>query len=317
MPILADVAALAGVSKATASRALGRPDLAAPETVARVRAAAEQLGFVPNRAATQLARGKTGVVAVVVPTLDNTFFNPIIGGAQARAAASGVQLTIAVHSLEHPAQLAAVEHLAHQVDGFLFTAPRGSDEIVRAAASYKPTVLIDREIDGMTSAVADTATAFGALVTWFTGKGHERVVYIGGPAGSWQDRQRQAAIRAAAEPSGATLTMLGPCPSTFAAGVEAAEAVVAARATAVVPYATSIGLGLMFALLNRGVRDVVVSSERMVVESLGLHEVPSIDVDGERLGEVAMDQLMDLLGERREPAPVRRRLTVPIESAPD
>ncbi|MEV4089217.1 hypothetical protein AB0J43_54035, partial [Nonomuraea fuscirosea] len=109
----------------------------------------------------------------------------------------------------------------------------------------------------------------------------------------------------------------GPCPSTFAAGVEAAEAVVAARATAVVPYATSIGLGLMFALLNRGVRDVVVSSERMVVESLGLHDVPSIDVDGERLGEVAMDQLMDLLGERREPAPVRRRLTVPIESAPD
>ncbi|MEQ4722098.1 LacI family DNA-binding transcriptional regulator [Nonomuraea sp. B19D2] len=312
MPTLADVAALAGVSKATASRALGRPDLAAPETVARVRAAAEQLGFVPNRAATQLARGRTGVVAVVVPTLDNTFFTPIIGGAQARAADSGMQLTIAVHSLEHAAQLAAVEQLAHQVDGFLLTAPRGSDEIVRAAASFKPTVLIDREVEGMTSAVADTATAFGALVTWFVEKGHERIVYIGGPAGSWQDRQRQAAIRAAAESSGATLTMLGPYPSTFAAGVETTEAVVAARATAVVPYATSIGLGLMFALLSRGIRDVVVSSERVIVESLGLSDVPSIDVDGEKLGEVAMDQLMTLLGERREQPPTSRRLTVPI-----
>ena len=100
----------------------------------------------------------------------------------------------------------------------------------------------------MTSAVADTATAFGALVTWFAEKGHERIVYIGGPAGSWQDRQRQAVIRGAAESSGATLTMLGPYPSTFAAGVGTAAAVMAARATAVVPYATSIGLGLMFAL---------------------------------------------------------------------
>jgi LacI family transcriptional regulator, galactose operon repressor len=313
VPTLADVAALAGVSKATASRALGRPDLAAPETVVRVRAAAEQLGFVPNRAATQLARGRTGVVAIMVPTLDNTFFTPIIGGAQARAADSGMQLTIAVHSLEHPAQLAAVEQLAHQVDGFLLTAPRGSDEIVRAAASFKPTVLIDREIEGMTSAVADTATAFGALVSYFVDKGHERIVYLGGPTGSWQDRQRQAAIRAAAEPNGATLTMLGPYPSTFAAGVETARGVLAARATAVIPYATSIGLGLMFALLSRGIHDVVVSSERMVVDSLGLGDVPSIDVDGEKLGEVAMDQLMTLLGERRDPPPpARRRLTVPI-----
>ncbi|MFG1694623.1 LacI family DNA-binding transcriptional regulator [Nonomuraea sp. NPDC049309] len=313
MPTLADVAVLAGVSKATASRALGRPDLAAPETVARVRAAAEQLGFVPNRAATQLARGRTGVVAIVVPTLDNTFFTPIIGGAQARAAESGMQLTVAVHSLEHTSQLAAVEQLAHQVDGFLLTAPRGSDEIVRAAAAYKPTVLIDREIDGMPSTVADTATAFGRLVGWFAERGHERIVYVGGPAGSWQDRQRQAAIRAAAEEGGVTLTMLGPYPSTFASGVAAADDVVAARATAVVPYATSIGLGLMFALMRRGVDDVVVSSERMVVDSLGLDDVPSIDVDGEKLGQVAMDQLMTLLGERKETSgPTRHRLDVPL-----
>ncbi|WP_237106373.1 hypothetical protein [Nonomuraea sp. MG754425] len=56
----------------------------------------------------------------------------------------------------------------------------------------------------------------------------------------------------------------------------------------------------------------MVSSERMIVESLGLGDVPSIDVDGERLGQVAMDQLMTLLGERREPSPARRGLTVAI-----
>ena len=98
-------------------------------------AAAEQLGFVPNRAATQLARGRTGVVAVVVPTLDNTFFTPIIGGAQARAAGSGMQLTIVVHSLEHAAQVAAVEQLAHQVDGFL---PRPRPEVPTRSSAPPP-----------------------------------------------------------------------------------------------------------------------------------------------------------------------------------
>ena len=85
MSTLADVAALAGVSKATASRALSRPELVLPETAARVLAAAEQLGFVANRAARQLARGRSGLIALVVPTLENSYFTPVIAGAQALA----------------------------------------------------------------------------------------------------------------------------------------------------------------------------------------------------------------------------------------
>jgi LacI family transcriptional regulator len=81
---LADVAALARVSKATASRALSRPEMVSGATVARVLDAAAALGFIPNSAARHLARGSSGIVALVVPTLDNSFFTPIIGGAQRR-----------------------------------------------------------------------------------------------------------------------------------------------------------------------------------------------------------------------------------------
>ncbi|QHC58717.1 LacI family DNA-binding transcriptional regulator [Rathayibacter sp. VKM Ac-2760] len=313
MATLADVAALAGVSKATASRTLSRPEVVSPDTAARVLSAAAKLGFIPNSAARQLARGRTGVVALVVPTLDNAFFTPIIGGAQRRADEDGLQLTVAVHPLEAVRELEAFDRLSRQVDGFIVVAPRGSDELLLSAGSQKPTVLVDREVDGITSVVADTASAFGALVERFTADGHERVLYIGGPDGSWQDRQRTAAVRESARRGGAELTVLGPFPATFAAGVGAAAAVRGSGATAVVPYATALGLGVQYALLSSGgvPAGLVVSSERSIVDALGLIGVPAVDVDGEELGRAAASLLIDRLG-RKDAPPERRRLAVPV-----
>lgn len=313
MTTLADVAALAGVAKSTASRALGRPDLVAPETVERVRAAALELGFVPNRAASHLARGSSGIVALVVPTLDNAFFTPIVAGAQALARSADLQLTVAVHRLDDADELVELERLARQVDGCILVAPRGPDDIVRAAGAFGPTVLVDREIEGMTSIVADTASAFAALAGRFADAGHRSIAYLGGPEGSWQDAQRSAAI-ADTLAHRARLTALGPFPATFAAGVSAADAVIASGATAVVPYATSIGLGLVFALRARGVSSpgrIVVSAERLVAEAIGADEVPAIDVDGEELGREAMSALVRLRASGLDTGE-RRRLDVSV-----
>jgi len=310
---LADVAALAAVSKATASRALSRPELVASDTAARIHAAALELGFVPNRAARELASGRTGIVALVVPTLENSFFTPIIAGAQARAEAAGLQLTVAVHPLSREGELEAFARLAAQVDGFIVAAPRGDDDVVRAASAFKPTVLIDREVEGLTSVVADTATAFGSLVGRFIDDGHRDIVYIGGPDGSWQNRQRELAVVRTAD-GRATLTVLGPYPSTFAAGVTASADVRAARATAVVPYATAIGLGVMFALRAAPSDDpaVTVSSERMVVDALGFTDVPSLDVDGDELGRLAMQHLLARLVRNGEVPAEQVRIPVPV-----
>ena len=312
MPTLADVAALAAVSKATASRALRRPELVAPETAARVLAAADQLGFVPSRVARQLARGRTGVIALVVPTLDNSFFTPIISGAQACADGADLQLTIAVNPLEEPVQLHAYERLARQVDGVIIVAPRGSDDLLQAAGTLRPAVLIDREVEGLSSVIADTATAFGSLMTRFIDDGHRSLAYIGGPEGSWQNRQRTIAVTEAAR-GRAELTVLGPHPATFAAGTASADAVLACRATAVVPYATMIGLGLVFSLRARGVTspgDVVVSSERIVADAIG--DVPAIDVDGEDLGRTATAALADTIEQAGSSGPARKRLKVSV-----
>ncbi|GAA2178618.1 LacI family DNA-binding transcriptional regulator [Brooklawnia cerclae] len=311
MATIADVAALAGVSKATASRTFTRPELVSPATAQRVKDAAERLGFVANAAARLLAGGRTGIVALVVPTLDNSFFTPVIAGAQARTSEAGLQLTVVVHPLAASDELTAFGRLARQVDGFIVVAPAGTDELVVTATEGTPAVLVDREIDGMASVIADTASAFGGLARRLIEAGHRRIVYVGGPAGSWQDKQRASTVRAATESTGAELAVVGPYPATFAAGVWAAAEVRRFAPTAVIPYATAIGLGIQHAYLSAGQPAPLVSSEQVIVDALGLKDVPAIDVDGVALGRAAADLLVERIASPGTP-PTRDRLPVPM-----
>jgi len=75
---LADVARLAGVSPMTASRAINRPDLVAPDTAARVRAAVEGLAYVTNRVAGGLSSQRSRIVIAVIPSTLNPVFAEMV-----------------------------------------------------------------------------------------------------------------------------------------------------------------------------------------------------------------------------------------------
>lgn len=74
-PTLDDVARVAGVSRATVSRVIHGGKNVRPETVERVRAAAEQLGYLPNFAARSLVTQRIGTVAMIVPEAEERNFN--------------------------------------------------------------------------------------------------------------------------------------------------------------------------------------------------------------------------------------------------
>lgn len=312
MSTLADVALLAQVSKATVSRTFGRPEAVAPATATRIIDAATKLGFVPNSAARQLARGRTGIVALVVPTLDNSFFTPIISGAQSLSTERDMQLTVAVHHFTSMGEVSSFERISKQADGFIFAAPLGSDDFLRVAGSYKPSVILDREVPGMDSVIADTATAFGKLTEVLIAAGHTSLAYVGGPDGSWQDQHRLAAVQSAATQDGVPVSIFGPHPATYEAGIQLAREVHATGCTAVIPYATDLGVGIQFALLAAGVWPLPqISTQATVARALGDHDVPTINVDGESLGRAAAAALIDRI-ESPQTELIRRRLPVKI-----
>src|SRR5699024_3706668 len=114
-----DVARRAGLSVATVSRAFQRPGMLGEATLAAVRSAAEELGYVPNRTARALITGRTGVYGVIVPDLENPFFPAVLKGAQARAHQLGVQLLLADAEESPEGELPLVRTLADQVDGIV------------------------------------------------------------------------------------------------------------------------------------------------------------------------------------------------------
>ncbi|QJQ96756.1 MULTISPECIES: LacI family DNA-binding transcriptional regulator [Halomonadaceae] len=91
---LQQVAAAAGVSAITVSRALNTPDRVNDTTRARILATIERLGYVPNLVAGSLASARSPFIAVIVPSLANAVFIEVLGGLQETFEAQGHQILL-------------------------------------------------------------------------------------------------------------------------------------------------------------------------------------------------------------------------------
>ena len=93
-PTLKEVAAAAGVSSITASRALNAPERVNEETRKRVLEAVDRVGYVPNLVAGSLASARSRFIAVIVPSLANAVFIEVIKGLQDTFEARGYQILL-------------------------------------------------------------------------------------------------------------------------------------------------------------------------------------------------------------------------------
>ena len=115
-----DVAALAGVSAATVSRALDdRPEISA-ETKVKVRAACAQLGYVPNAAARGLTGQATHTIGLVVPDISNPYVSGMATAIEQTAASHGYRVFLSNSLRKEERELQAIENFAaRQLAGIL------------------------------------------------------------------------------------------------------------------------------------------------------------------------------------------------------
>jgi transcriptional regulator with XRE-family HTH domain len=159
-----DVAALAGVSTSTVSRALRDSPLISASTRERVRQAASQLDFALSRAASALATGRLGRIGLLVSGPLSTWFNAsVLDAAYAELRASGQELVIYSTKTETDrAHMLSCAPGGERHDAYV--ASRGRAGITREAAWLQSTPLGDLagvliESDNIESALRALATS--------------------------------------------------------------------------------------------------------------------------------------------------------------
>jgi LacI family transcriptional regulator len=301
-----DVARAAGVSPATVSRALSSPGKVRPETRDRVRRAAAELGYSPNRAARGLITGRTGNVGLVVPDLANPFFAGVVKGVQSRARDAGYSVFIADSDEDPAVEIDLVRSLGKQVDGLLLCSPRMTADELRSAASGARLVLLNRRVDDIPAVTFDGLGGMRQAVAHLVALGHRRIAYVGGPRTSWSDQDRLAGLTTAVEDAAAVLVEVGNFQPGFAGGVAAADLVLAAGVTAVVAFNDVMAFGLISRFASRPVAVPggisVVGCDDIAMSTMANPSLTTVAMPMTQSGRVAVDLLLRLLEQPdREP----------------
>ena len=225
-----DVAAAASVSVGTVSNVLNRPEKVAPDTVARVMAAIDELGFVRNDAARQLRAGRSRSIGLVVLDVRNPFFTDVARGAEDRAAEDSMTILLGNSDENVDRERAYLDLFEEQrVHGVLIS-PLGDDEtrLQRLRGRDTPVVLVDRVSEDRTlsSVSVDDVVGGELAVRHLIETGRRRIAFVGGPITIRQVADRLEGARRAveAEPD-ATLEVIETESLTVLEGRAAGEAI--------------------------------------------------------------------------------------------
>jgi LacI family transcriptional regulator len=196
-----EVAAHAGVSVATVSNVLNRPEIVAQSTRDRVHASIRELGFVRNESARQLRAGRSRTIGLVVLDVANPFFTDLARGVEDEANKAGYAVILCNSDDQERKERRYLELLEeHRVQGVLITPVAGAGSwLARLQRRGTPVVLVDSRSAsrGQCSVAVDDVLGADLAVSHLLATGHERIAYLSGPSAIRQVADRyEGALRA-------------------------------------------------------------------------------------------------------------------------
>ncbi len=265
MPVdLKELAARLGLSPTTVSRALGGYSDVSPRTRERVEQATRELGYQPNRAARQIARGKADAIGIVYPLggdyLGHPDFLEMLGGLAQRVEQDGIDLLLAA-APQHD-ELATYERMVHgrRVDALIVAHTEVDDArvdyLIRAGMPFLAYGRTSRPGD---HAWFDFDNESGGRMTvqQLARLGHRRIGYVHSPLNLNFARQRHDGFVAGLREARLKLApeLVVPGGLERRAGYAAAQQLLglAQPPTAIVVDSSLGGIGVIRALLDAGV----------------------------------------------------------------
>lgn len=225
-PTLDEVAKAAGVSRATASRAINGLPYVSPTARAAVERAVQSLGYQANQVARSLATKRTGSIALVVSesekfVVSDPFFARIMRGISGSLGESGLQLSL-VMAKEHRGDDASLRSLREgHVDGVLLVSVHGGDVLAgQLLASGLPLVVCGRPLTRADVPYVDADNFNGASMAarHLIDIGRRRVATIAGPRDMAVGIDRLSGFRRGMASSGRSVVAVEHGDFTMASG---------------------------------------------------------------------------------------------------
>ncbi|MCW2574073.1 MAG: Ribose operon repressor RbsR [Modestobacter sp.] len=320
---LNSVAAAAGVSTSTASRALSGHPAVLPATRARVEAVAAALSYQPNRMASALRTRRTGLVGLVVNNLRTATLHTIADTLQCWAAEHDYQVLVCTTGGDPGREAAFLETVrAHHFDGVVVAGSGANTELVnRLVEEGRGVVTMNREVPGsLAPSVMSAYERAARLATeHLLARGHTRIATIEGPPEATSGRLHHAGFVAAMSDAGvpvrAGLVHRGPFSPDF--GRQAAAAVLAERPTALLVSNQEASFGVLPVLSRSGVAipaqlSVICTEDEPVYEAWS-PPLTTVDNRAELLAQRAAALLLaQLTGAESDGPPRRAELVEPM-----
>lgn len=273
MSTIADVAARAGVSKATASRALSGNGYVSEETRRRVEDAARELSYAAHSSATSLATGRTQIVGVIMPQVGRWFFTELLTGIQEELITLDHDLALYGIGEGTAVRERVFENVLprRRFDGIIAVGIQPSaHELERLQRSDRPLVSVGPYSEGSSAVSIDDAAAARIATEHLIALGHQQIAFIGGGApddpGSFGDMRRVEGYLEALESAGlGGGARVFPATPTMPGGYAAAAQLLGdrrERPTAVVGVCDEAAIGAIIAARRLGIS---VPSELSVV----------------------------------------------------
>ena len=304
------VADLAGVSIASASRVLNGLG-GSPELSARVKAAAERVGYVPNAIARSLQSQRTGLIGLAVADIGNPVYVQMMRAIEQEIAGSGRQLLIHATNAHSAGETELLRGLARRyVDGLIMSPLRVTDahlsELLRTAV---PVVVVGQLPDEtpIDNVRADSVAGVALAVNHLLDIGRQRIALINGALDTVPGAQRDTGFRAALRARGKTPVDVENGDFTFEAGLAATRRLLSrTRPDAIFAANDLIAAGALHALLEAGIRVpeevALVGMDNTDIAELTFPRLTSVDLGAAARGRRAAQLLLSRLDDPGLPA---------------
>ena len=244
---------------------------------------------------------RTRSLAVVATDITNPSYSEIIRGAHQAAGESGYTILLSQTRGNAQFERAWTERELNAVEGVLLTGSSMSHNAIRMLAKQTPLVLLNRRVPEVPAVITDNTTGMRRAVEHLAELGHQTVTYLAGPEASWADGTRWIALMESCKELNLRLRRVGPCSTpTVHAGLDAAEEVLAQKATAIVAFNDVMAIGVIRGMRRAGVRvpdDVsVIGFDNVALAEIVDPELTTVAAPLRTMGIIGVNHLITMIG---------------------